>query len=211
LKHSNSWTLCVVAAAVAVVGATQAQADVMEFENPEGDGHFVWYAPGASGSIGLEVISDAASQTGAVDGVGQFHQVDRLPSNDFVGAPPGGQLEVGGDADYFLVGLDTGAEIPSGAPWREFGLIYHPDAPSPHTWLPDEPTYLGIQFPMGGETHYGWIYVDKFIGEGGEHCLDALAWAYETTPDTPIVTPEPGSLALLVFGAAMFRRRRNRA
>jgi hypothetical protein len=202
-KQGIPRTLCVLTA-IAAIGVTQTQAEVMEYSNDAG---FVWYGGTGGAPIGLDVTKDAGSQTGAYGGIGQFHQATELPFNDTVsGGAGGGQLQVGGLSDAYLVGVDAGIEIPGGIPWRTSGKIYHP---TNGTWLPDEPTYLGIQFPMGDGTHYGWIYVDKFVAEGGEHCLDALTWAYETEPNKSIWTPEPGSLALLAFGAVSLIRRRS--
>jgi hypothetical protein len=79
--------------------------------------------------------------------------------------------------------------------------------------------YLGIAFEAEGATHYGWVNVT--LGEvnpdfGFETPIMA-SWAYESTPDTPIVAgviPEPstgiltmvGSLSILLI--AHSRRRR---
>jgi hypothetical protein len=212
-KQGTPWTLCVLAA-VAAIGVTQAQAEVTEYSNDTG---FVWYGGTGTNPIGLDVTVSAGEQTGAYGGVGQFHQATELPNGDGVyGGLGGGQLQVGGDADYFLVGVGAGVEIPSGTPWRNNGLMYHPSAPDPKTWLPiGEPTYLGIKFPMGGETHYGWIeviasWMPESGGSGADAlCLDAQSWAYETVPNKSIWTPEPGSLALLVLGAVSLIRRRS--
>lgn len=80
--------------------------------------------------------------------------------------------------------------------------------------------YLGIDFEVEGSTHYGWINVtlgEKNPDLGFETPITA-SWAYETTPDTPIIAgviPEPstgvltmvGSLSLLLL--ARSRRRGN--
>jgi hypothetical protein len=43
--------------------------------------------------------------------------------------------------------------------------------------------YIGIEFPIDGSTHYGWIRFDHFeISPGGW----ILEWAYETRPGVPI-------------------------
>ena len=205
--------------AIAVIGAgTGAYADAIRFDNPAGPGHFDWYGGGVDPDppIGLEIISDAASQTGVYGGVGQFQQSNELPNNDYVGGGVGGGLlQVGGYANAFLVGVDAGVSIPSGTPWSDHGYILHPNY---GTWLPPvgTETYLGVSFPMGGQLHYGWIGVEVLTitnPTGDVLALDAFAWGYETDPGVPIEAgiPEPGTLALLPFGALAAAGRRRRA
>lgn len=59
--------------------------------------------------------------------------------------------------------------------------------------------YLGVQFEIEGNTHYGWIYIRTGTNHGW---IDE--WAYESTSETGIVAgaiPEPSSMALLLAGA----------
>jgi hypothetical protein len=79
--------------------------------------------------------------------------------------------------------------------------------------------YQGIAFDIEGSTHYGWIHVT--LGEvdpnyGLESPIIA-SWAYESTPDTPIIAgviPEPSTGILTMVGSvgllfvARSRRRR---
>jgi hypothetical protein len=66
--------------------------------------------------------------------------------------------------------------------------------------------YLGIAFDVGESTHYGWIHVT--LGEvnpdyGFRDPITA-SWAYESTPDTPIVAgviPEPSTGILTMVGS----------
>jgi hypothetical protein len=71
--------------------------------------------------------------------------------------------------------------------------------------------YLGVQFEIEGETHYGWILVDTpFLVGGGV----IKAFAYESEAGVPIiagVVPEPSAAALAALGilaGAVSRRRR---
>jgi hypothetical protein len=43
--------------------------------------------------------------------------------------------------------------------------------------------YIGIEFPIEGETHYGWIRLDHFLFAPGGRIIE---WAYESTPGIPI-------------------------
>ncbi len=73
------------------------------------------------------------------------------------------------------------------------------------------PGYLGVEFQIAGETHYGWIGI--LPGEDFAIRMDIVDWAYETSPNTPLLAgqiPEPAAPILLAAGlllAAGFRRR----
>ena len=216
--HSRLWAHAFAIALVLeiVASGTPVGASPIYFENPPaGDpGHFEWFGGTAAEPIGLDIGSSAASQTGDCGGVACFAQYNELPNWDRVVAPPGGGLEVGGYADYFLIGAAYGGGIPSGADWRDVGYVYHPAYGS---WLPEgEEAYLGIAFPLvdGGPLHYGWIGVEKFVADDGSHQLDAFGWGYEDEPGAPIQGPlegpEPGTLTTLAFGAAAVAARRRR-
>ena len=59
--------------------------------------------------------------------------------------------------------------------------------------------FLGLEFPINGASHFGWVRVDIDNVAGTFRIVD---WAYEDEPGVGILTPEPGSLALLAAGAA---------
>jgi len=78
--------------------------------------------------------------------------------------------------------------------------------------------FLGVKFVINGETHFGWI---GFRSVTGAYALTAkfAGWAYETNPDTPIVTGDTGnadpifqptSLETLAAGHAAIEERRTR-
>lgn len=83
--------------------------------------------------------------------------------------------------------------------------------------------FMGIQFQIGTDWHYGWVRIRGGTAgpseDGQEFYLNPpawiLDWAYETRPDTPIVAgavPEPSTWALLLGGVALmvwFRRKRH--
>ena len=103
---------------------------------------------------------------------------------------------------YQMVGLAGGTLIPSGLGWNYYSYAY---AGSP---FPEGvPLYLGVRF-NGPAWQYGWIGVERIDGNK----LDAFAWGYETEPGVPIAAgaPEPGSLALLAFGAGALASRRRK-
>jgi hypothetical protein len=70
--------------------------------------------------------------------------------------------------------------------------------------------YMGIEFLISGQPHYGWVHINNPGGQAGGFILD---WAYETQPGAAILAgavPEPSSWTLLAVGsfAVWFFRRR---
>ena len=76
--------------------------------------------------------------------------------------------------------------------------------------------YVGLSFPAGGNTYYGWIRVDM---NNAAKTFLVKDWAYESEPGVGIkagagVVPEPATLGLLACGAAgvaALRRKRTAA
>jgi hypothetical protein len=98
--------------------------------------------------------------------------------------------------------FSPGEEIGTSASFNTAGNLsatYDNGNPSP---------YFGIRFGATAPYNYGWIQLREGTEPGA---WDLVAYAYETTPDTPIAAgavPEPASLSLLALGAAgaMLRR-----
>jgi hypothetical protein len=80
------------------------------------------------------------------------------------------------------------------------------------SWLNSPNRYLGLQFVIGGEIHYGWARLSVAIERFGGTQAVITGYAYETTPGKPIKTgatsapplgmPEPASLGHLARGAS---------
>jgi hypothetical protein len=73
-------------------------------------------------------------------------------------------------------------------------------------------SYLGLQFQISGETHYGWAAVSVALGSAS---LNVNEVAYESEANTgiqiPNAVPEPTSMALMLLGAggiALLKKRR---
>jgi hypothetical protein len=68
---------------------------------------------------------------------------------------------------------------------------------------PSRSGYLGLQFLIGGQTHYGWVAVTVGIDFNDK----VTGYAYETTANEALNagqtsdTPEPATLGLLALGA----------
>jgi hypothetical protein len=66
-------------------------------------------------------------------------------------------------------------------------------------------TYIGIEFNVEGSTHFAWINIA--LGPEGLYGFETpitTSWAYESTPNTPIIAgsiPEPSTGILTVGGS----------
>jgi hypothetical protein len=214
MKRRKCGFVVLAAGLAALILAAPVQAGAIRFDNPPGPDHFVWY--GHASGFSLEITSDAASQTGVPTDTA-FSQVNGTAFSNYVNAPAAGgdALQVDDEGyQLFLMGVDEGTPIPSGLPWRQTICYIDVVEYGYPSFLPEGvPTYLGAQLTLGDGMHYGWIGVvmEHRPDSSSPETLDAFAWGYETTPDTPIIAgiPEPGTLTLLALGAAAlsFRRR----
>lgn len=187
------------AAGTAIAAGTQAYADPVRFDNPaQGEpGYFQW--PNPSPALWLDMMLDAASQPGSMGPTSLKH----WPA--MYGSVSGAGAEVGEDATgYVLVPFDSGEMIDGAGNWGASAYVDFPFYGHSALLPQGQPTYLAVRFPENG-IHYGWIGV---VRTG--YALDAFAWGYETEPGVPVPAgaPEPGTLALLAFGAAALLRRR---
>jgi hypothetical protein len=77
---------------------------------------------------------------------------------------------------------------------------------------PDSSDYMGVRFAVGSDWYYGWIRFGPIPNQPSD--LPPLSWpsvlefAYETSPDTPIVVPEPNILSLFAISFLVFVTRR---
>jgi hypothetical protein len=121
----------------------------------------------------------------------------------------------GGKAAAFLRG-DT---IGSGNTFRvraPMGTWYNSDHYG--HWMRVANRYLGVKFSINGQTHFGWIGFRSVYGIPDGVTAKLAGWAYETTPDTPIVTDnngmgaaiQPTSLEILSSGHTGVEQRRKR-
>lgn len=206
MKHDKQRRTAMVlglAALAIMVTATHAHATPIRFDNPVGGGHFNWQGEW------LDLTLPAASQPGVqgdLDALLQSAAGDPDPEVWGDPATTSVKVQAGGSGDFFLVGVDEGVMIPSGAAWKNLAYMFYPGY---GTQLPiDEPTYLGVQFDLGSGLQYGWIGVEM----DDQYALDPFAWGYETEVGVPIPAgiPEPGSLAALAVGVAALASRRRR-
>lgn len=65
------------------------------------------------------------------------------------------------------------------------------------SWLDVSRRYLGLQFKIGNETHYGWARMNVHFKVTSQLIVKATltGYAYETEPDTPIAAGDTGTSA----------------
>ena len=209
VRHGGAAAL---AAAAAIAAGTSAYAAPVRIDNPaHGDpGHFHWVHDAVATYNELDFTWDASAQPPEGQGL---TTVGLRVSATFSNLVTAGALQTGAGGypeNYFAVGVDAGVLIPTaGVGWYDLWAYTFYPGWGPETLLPEgSPTYLGVRFNAGAGDQYAWVGV---VRTGIE--LEALAWGYETTPGVPIEAgvPEPGSLALLAFGAAAALRKRRPA
>jgi len=89
------------------------------------------------------------------------------------------------------------------------------------SWQKVEYAYVGLKFLINGKVHYGWARI-KFPFPNGVKLPSIYGYAYESTPNTPIVTGQtsgsadqtqkaaaPASLGTLAAGASAIDLRRS--
>lgn len=87
--------------------------------------------------------------------------------------------------------------------------------PTGNFQVSDGPGFIGVQFPIGGLVHYGYVGYEG-TGVENDDTGRVFALAYENVPLTAITAgavPEPSSLALLAAGAVgvtVYRRRQTK-
>ncbi len=209
-KSSSRRAVQALAAGAAIAAGTQAYADPIRFDNLPGAEHFDWVpADPGDQTRWLDVAVAASEQPGSGADPAAFRQ--HFGTSGVGGQVQGGgtgmgAVQIGGPYGVFLLGVDSGELIPSGLPWGGEGYVYYPGFGSQ---LPEGvATYLGARFDAGAGNQYAWIGVVR-TGD----FVDAFAWGYETDPGVPIAAgaPEPGTLALLAFGACAAASRRRRS
>jgi hypothetical protein len=181
-------------------------------------------APPNAASGSLDINDDGVDDflfwrdAGLVVGM-QAHGTNRFISTLSTGSDVGGNIS----PVYYgsILGPDT---VSLGGDWHHhtdnrgssgFGLFT----------MQSEDAYIGVEFDIDGNTHYGWIqytgfYVAEFtfISPDGPVTVigaDVLggfinSWGYETEPGVPIVVgiPEPSTYSLiLLIGLAVIGRR----
>jgi hypothetical protein len=141
-----------------------------------------------------------------------------MASGRFASALPAG-FTVRANKSYFQSGnYPFGAEM-GGVGYGRYGRSSN----SGGQWLYAKHRYLGLQFVINGQVHYGWARLNVTL-KHGQIAAILTGYAYETEPNTPIITGktkgpdvitlDPATLGHLAAGASQipaWRGARNRA
>jgi hypothetical protein len=187
------WGSEAMAAAIAIAGGTSAYAGPVAFEN---DGGFRWHPAVCGEQNWLDITLDSNSQPN-VYGDSAFSQWyyyglcnDERKSGNYMYASYGftDAAWVQENGDYGRVDrLEGGYVIGAGAAFgdRSTMSLYESDCCYSNDWgPPGTEGYIGVRFGTPGNIHYGWIKARMTDPRGA--ALEALAWGYESSPNTPI-------------------------
>ena len=125
----------------------------------------------------------------------------------------------------FAAALRAGARIGTGDPFSLVGFMatrwktsYKGGAGTAGYWANVTDRYLGLEFEIDGQEHYGWARLNVTNGPGISIDTVLTGYAYNTVAGQPILAgqgsvPEPGTLGLLALGSlglGFWRRKRSK-
>jgi hypothetical protein len=187
------------------------------------------FAPTASGSIIFTDFEDVSLFLGGGTVLGRYHYVDfngdgtldaefRSSDADFrvtntptsrIAGLPATPPNLGNRAAAIQSGTPIGLSLQQPFSWNTDSstliacVLFHDEPPRVVClgfWGANL-DYVGVQFLINGDTHYGWVEVEvPFVGVNGG---TIRSFAYETQPGVPIAAgqvPEPSSAFLLGLG-----------
>jgi hypothetical protein len=108
----------------------------------------------------------------------------RGTSARFASALPAG-VKVGPNQSYFQA-----AKYPFGVKmgWVGCKCTTYGGSFTGGQWLGTQNRYLGLQFVINGEVHYGWARLNVGFTSKGRITATLTGYAYETIPNKPIIT-----------------------
>jgi hypothetical protein len=120
--------------------------------------------------------------------------------------------------------IGPGQQFAAGARYMSLFSFFGSTVRNSGSWSKVEFAYIGLKFMIDGQLHYGWARV-KFPDPGDTHYPSIYGYAYESTPNQPILTGQtddraveataedsasesaPASLGMLAGGVATRRPR----
>ncbi|MDX2148712.1 MAG: hypothetical protein SFZ23_14460 [Planctomycetota bacterium] len=191
------------AAALAIASGTAAFAAPVRFDNT--DGAFDWRpsACGGTNYLDITVAADAQTNTYSDIALSQTYYYglcnDETKDGNYFYAGSGINLFdnawVNGGGDYNAIDpLDEGTIIGPSSAWSDFGTtmsVYRSACCESDDWnTVGREAYVGVRLKINGAIHYGWVKARLTNPRAAQ--LEALAWGYETTPNTPVAAGAGG-------------------
>lgn len=152
------------------------------------DGVIDFIIPG--GNAQINVLPQGFNRVLSIDEFGTLYAAD-LSEGSFIGADPGDGRVWGAGSPVMAACFSGGGVVCFG---NFLGGI----------------DYLGAEFEIAGNTHYGWLEIRS---RDGIPFIDVLSWAYETEPGMGILAgaiPEPTATSLLLAAGLLAVRRRRK-
>ena len=204
----------------AVTVSSSASATVLTFPVSETGNNLSFYFDPASGdlttmSTGTTDETFSLTTTSYVEGSGP-KAGKTVYTNTASASGMGSGIEVKPTSTSKVLENGQGATIGSGSTFSPSGTLfsnYDVFTAVYSPWTPGTQGYLGFEFSTGGQTDYGYAdltFNGPFAAEGS-YTLNGLA--YDDSGASIQTAPEPGTIAMLVAGAAgaaVWRRRRQR-
>ena len=129
-----------------------------------------------------------------------------VASGRFASALPAG-VKVRANKAYFQGGFRYSVAAMGGVGYGRYGKSSNSDG----QWLYAKHRYLGLQFVIKGQVHYGWARLNVTL-KHGQIAAILTGYAYETIPNKPIITGktkgpdvimlDPATLGNLAGGAS---------
>ena len=181
-------------AAAFIAGGTEADAQIVYVDVVDVTLDLGFYIPldldgGGVDDFILQVASDSSGSWTFVNGFGNLSSLT-------LGGPNNAMVGYEGDIFPYASALDSGNSIGPAANfitnsvnYAFFASIYSGATYGP--WADESDKYLGIQFDIDGEIHYGWIRLDVTVGPVS---LTIKDWAYNSTPNEMIMAGDIGGV-----------------
>lgn len=113
------------------------------------------------------------------------------PAGNNITAHPQGGLDLETVADIVLPGMLIGSELPEPLTW--WNDLEYPATLSICGGLVPPlcqghfgEIYVGLEFAIAGELHYGWVFLESYVAGG-----HIMRLAYESEPGKPLFVPHP--------------------